>query len=117
MFSSTTSSSTKHSSSFPWLLVLTGALVAISLCAAIAMVIIWRRLKRRSPVNEGYFELANIAVTESQIEEEPQKNLTLSKEPISMLEGVIIKQKLGEGSYGQVYLGEWNKTEVAVKIL
>jgi predicted Ser/Thr protein kinase len=42
---------------------------------------------------------------------------TLESVNLSKIHGVKIKNKLGEGKFGQVYLGSWEGTEVALKIL
>jgi predicted Ser/Thr protein kinase len=36
---------------------------------------------------------------------------------IDYIKNITIKHLLGEGKFGQVYLGEWNGTEVALKKL
>ena len=44
-------------------------------------------------------------------------NQTIEEEPMPLIENVKIIKVIGEGSFGQVLLGEWNGTKIAMKKL
>jgi len=75
------------------------------ICLVLIAIMIRRRIKNKKNVGLNKVEL--------KLRSSSKPNITNKEIPI--LENITIQKKLGGGNFGEVYLGNWSGTEVALK--
>lgn len=105
--SSTTDSAQLDKDTQPLSRELISVIASVSVISAIIFIIaitifLWRKMKRRTYHSESSLEMI-------------QKHSSSSF--VSLLENVKVKTLIGEGSFGKVFKGNWNETDVALKQL